>query len=97
MHVYTLCTCLPYHELSGKRLDFSSRDPDNFPPPSPELLAMHAACAKVAHLSGARQLIDEELGDDRTGPRALQENGASAHILDHALWVTIGREMAANG
>ncbi|RDB30147.1 hypothetical protein Hypma_012344 [Hypsizygus marmoreus] len=32
---------------------FTTPDRDKYPPPSPDYLAIHAACARVAHLSGA--------------------------------------------
>ncbi|KAF9077401.1 hypothetical protein BDP27DRAFT_1413817 [Rhodocollybia butyracea] len=34
-----------------KQVTFTSFDPDNLPLPSPELLALHAAHAKLAHLA----------------------------------------------
>jgi hypothetical protein len=36
---------------------FTTPDPVKFPVPNPEYLAIHAACAKIAHLSGAAELI----------------------------------------
>ncbi|KAF8905958.1 hypothetical protein CPB84DRAFT_1813942 [Gymnopilus junonius] len=56
---------------------FSTPDPVNLPVPSPAYLAIHAACAKVAHLSGAPNM------DDST---TLDPNGASAETLEHALF-----------
>lgn len=38
---------------------FTSSDPAEFPYPSWELLAVRAACAEVAHLSGAGEHIDK--------------------------------------
>jgi hypothetical protein len=40
---------------------FTTSDPVLLPLPSPQLLALHAACAQVAHLSGAREFIDKEM------------------------------------
>ena len=40
-----------------------SPDPLTLPNPSAQFLALHAACAKVAHLSGASDYIDK-LYDD---------------------------------
>jgi hypothetical protein len=55
-----------------------STNREHLPLPSPELLALHATCCKVAHLSGAGEFIDrvydsaEEMGvladDDGSGP-----------------------------
>lgn len=63
---------------------FTSRDPEKLPLPSPEYLAIHAACARVAHLSGAGEHIDKvlrELEDNKV----LSKDGASAEALEHAL------------
>ncbi|KAG7085672.1 hypothetical protein E1B28_003217 [Marasmius oreades] len=49
------------------------------PFPSPELLALHASCAKVAHLSGAGEYLDE-LDEDLDELPVL-----AADVLDHAL------------
>ncbi|KAK0501430.1 hypothetical protein EDD18DRAFT_1458934 [Armillaria luteobubalina] len=42
---------------------FTSNEP-NLPLPSPVLLALHRACTRVAHLSGADQYVDELLDSD---------------------------------
>ncbi|TFK64655.1 hypothetical protein BDN72DRAFT_881367, partial [Pluteus cervinus] len=54
------------------------------PLPDPKLLAIHAICAKVAHLSGAAEhfdLIDRE----REEGTVLEEDGSSAALLDELL------------
>ena len=59
---------------------FTTPDPIRFPVPSPVYFAIHAACAKVAHLSGAAACIDQfyrDMDDSTT----LDPNGASANIL----------------
>lgn len=38
-------------------------DGEIVPPPSPQLLALHAACAKVAHLSGAAEHLYDVFDD----------------------------------
>ncbi|KAG6371800.1 hypothetical protein JVT61DRAFT_9155 [Boletus reticuloceps] len=38
-------------------VDFSSKD-ELLPPPHPSLLALHATCARVAHMSGAAEFFD---------------------------------------
>jgi len=67
-----------------EKVTFTSSDPTNLPVPSPELLALHAACAKVAHLSGAREHIDE-LDRDLDDSRVLAADGSSYSVLAHAL------------
>ncbi|KAH9955484.1 hypothetical protein BC827DRAFT_1236685 [Russula dissimulans] len=59
---------------------FSTIDPEHLPVPSPELLAFHATCCKVAHFSGAADYINKifhaaqrmgELADDITSAEML--------------------------
>ncbi|KAF8805443.1 hypothetical protein BYT27DRAFT_7169584 [Phlegmacium glaucopus] len=59
--------------------------------PSATYLAIHAACAKVAHLSGAGECIDKFYRDMEDG-RTLDPNGASAEMLEHAIF-----ELQASG
>ena len=52
--------------------------------PDPRYLALHAACARVAHLSGAAEYIERryrELEDIKV----LARNGTSADMLSFAL------------
>lgn len=56
---------------------------DDLPLPSPRYLEIHAACCRIAHLSGAAEYIDnllravEELD-------VLAEDGGSADVLAYA-------------
>lgn len=52
--------------------------------PNPKLLALHAACARVAHMSGAAEAFDE-LERDVEVTRVLAFDGSSAHLLDHLM------------
>jgi len=52
--------------------------------PNPKLLALHAACARVAHMSGATEVIDE-LERDAEATRVLTSDGSSARLLDHLM------------
>ncbi|KZT08966.1 uncharacterized protein LAESUDRAFT_757151 [Laetiporus sulphureus 93-53] len=61
-----------------------SSNPTTLPLPSPKLLALHAACAKVAHLSGAGVYIDK-LDQDLDDLDVLADDGGSADVLNHAL------------
>ena len=63
---------------------FTSSDPDLFPCPSPQLLGLHAACAKVTHLSGAGEYIDK-FNRDADDLGVLATDGSSFDILTHAL------------
>jgi len=59
----------------------------NFRPPipSPTYLAIHAACAKVAHLSGAAECINKFYRDMEDG-MILDPNEASAEMLECAIF-----------
>jgi hypothetical protein len=63
---------------------FTSSDPSIFPYPSPQLLGLHAACAKVAHLSGAGEYIDK-FDSDADDLDVLATDGSSSDVLTHAL------------
>ncbi|KAJ3914538.1 hypothetical protein F5877DRAFT_50287 [Lentinula edodes] len=63
---------------------FTTSDP-RLPLPDPALLALHATCAKVAHLSGAGEHIDRVHRDLRHLD-VLTENGGSSDVLFHALY-----------
>ena len=52
--------------------------------PSPILLGLHAACARVLHMSGAAEVIDE-LDRDVEETRVLAFDGSSACLLDHLM------------
>ncbi|KAI9509931.1 hypothetical protein F5148DRAFT_1011536 [Russula earlei] len=63
---------------------FSTTDPEHLPVPSPELLAFHATCCKVANLSGAAEYIDRVYRDaDEMG--VLASDGASGDVLGYLL------------
>jgi len=62
-------------------MTFTSSDPSNLPVPSPELLALHATCAKVAYFSGASAYLDEL--DRDIG--VLAGDGGSVDVLIQAL------------
>ena len=52
--------------------------------PNPDYLRIHAACCRVAHLSGAAEQMDKVLEDLEHMP-VLSEDGSSAHVLSFAL------------
>jgi len=52
--------------------------------PNPQLLALHAACARVAHMSGAAETF-YELERDVEDTRVLAFDGSSARLLDHLM------------
>ncbi|KDQ49769.1 hypothetical protein JAAARDRAFT_142978 [Jaapia argillacea MUCL 33604] len=66
------------------KVTFTTPDPVKLPLPSPELLALHAACAQVAHLSGAGEYVDRLL-EDMEEMGVLAHDGTSSDVLHHAL------------
>jgi hypothetical protein len=54
------------------------------PLPDPRYLALHAACARVAHLSGAGEYIDT-FDKDMETTLVLAKDGSSAKLLAEAL------------
>ena len=60
-----------------------SARPD-LPLPNPNYLKIHAACGRVAHLSGAGEYIEKIL-EDLEDIRVLSKDGPSAHLLSFAL------------
>ncbi|KAF9643997.1 hypothetical protein BDM02DRAFT_3122647 [Thelephora ganbajun] len=50
------------------------------PPPDPQLLALHATCARVAHMSGATEFFDR-LEWEAEETNVLAPDGSSAHLL----------------
>jgi hypothetical protein len=52
--------------------------------PNPDYLGIHAACCRVAHLSGAAEHMDKIL-EDLEDTRVLSNDGSSAHVLSFAL------------
>jgi len=86
MNKYRLEAAQPY-TLRGypEYVTFTTPDQDKLPVPSPTYLAIHAACAKVAHLSGAAECIDK-LYRDMDDSTTLDPHGASASMLEHAIF-----------
>ncbi|KAF8346379.1 hypothetical protein F5887DRAFT_883702 [Amanita rubescens] len=69
----------------ARLITFTTPDPDKLPVPSREYLALHAACTKVAHFSGAGEYADSVLRE-MEDTSVLSSDGSSAAILDHAIW-----------
>ena len=59
-------------------------DPNNYPLPNPYYLALHAACARVVHLSGAAEYI-EMVFRGMEDTKVLATDGGSGDVLYHAL------------
>ncbi|KAF5310808.1 hypothetical protein D9619_008046 [Psilocybe cf. subviscida] len=91
-HTYKIET-IPSHAIYAARygptVTFRTTD-DKLPCPSPTYLKIHAACAQVAHLSGASKWANE-LGNnlDKYFRKTLANNGTSAPLLCNALWAHV--------
>jgi len=53
--------------------------------PNPCFLALHATCARVAHMSGAAEVYDMVSLDDAKEIKVLAEDGANGDLLYHLL------------
>ena len=73
------------HLLSCKEnpIVFKSAHPD-LPLPNPAYLGIHAACCRVAHLSGAGEYMDK-VSEDLEDILVLSEDGSSADLLSFVL------------
>lgn len=58
------------------------------PLPSPQLLALHAVCARVAHMSGAAEYFDFCDRKREFAPQ-LEADGSMAMVLEEALRTVI--------
>ena len=74
----------PHIDGAPMVVDFTSRVENAPPPPDHRLLALHAACARVAHMSGAAQFFDQ-VDRDVEETEVLAFDGSSAHLLSHLL------------
>jgi len=81
-----------FHRLLrfDRLVEFSSPDPERFPVPSPKLLALHAACCKVAHMSGAAEYLDK-YDRDLDDLHVLASDGTSFAVLDYAIWEKLSK------
>ena len=68
----------------GRRFVTFSRPNNELDVPDPRLLSLHAACARVAHMSGAAEAFGKA-ERDLEDAMVLAFDGSSAHLLDHLL------------
>jgi len=74
--------------LSGIHMPVIFVPRPDYPAPDPRYLRIHAACARVAHLSGAGEYILTVLRDMETTV-VLAKDGSSSDLLHHALLCTV--------
>ena len=77
-NTYVLAAFLPYTTFKVHTLP----DGTAIEPPSPQLLALHAACAKIAHMSGAMEIL-EEMFRDTDGIPVMTATDNSPALLMH--------------
>ncbi|KAK0451323.1 uncharacterized protein EV420DRAFT_1560326 [Desarmillaria tabescens] len=81
--------------LPNRVVTFTTPDPQALPLPSPDYLAIHAACCRIAHMSGAIDYVDDVLQDEeeicerieRMG--ILAEDGSSMDLFDKYMTAAI--------
>jgi len=85
VNCYTPAATKPYYlrEIQDQ-VRLNTPDMSKYPLPDPRYLAIHAACARVAHLSGAAEYI-EMVFRDMEDTKVLANNGGSGEVLYHAL------------
>ncbi|KAJ8509111.1 hypothetical protein ONZ45_g8672 [Pleurotus djamor] len=76
----------------GRSLVTFSTTNKDLPLPSAQLLALHAACAKVANLSGAAEYLDDVERRSRE-LKVLASDGGSAAVLEYAIAGLVGGEI----
>ncbi|KAJ6576625.1 hypothetical protein DFH09DRAFT_364914 [Mycena vulgaris] len=94
-HTYELIDSAPWRQPDLLyRVTFnqtSTFEGESVEPPSPVLLALHAACARIAHMSGAADILerfDKDLDPHPVlsmGVRDMSYNSRAAHELNRAL------------
>ncbi|KAG1815097.1 uncharacterized protein BJ212DRAFT_1577643 [Suillus subaureus] len=83
-HTYQVCGDPQTIRALPPTVTFTTDDPLHLPLPSPHYLGIHAACCKVAWLSGAKDYIEKTFGDMEE-IQAMASDGSSAEALHCAL------------
>ena len=84
-HTYRICGLQNVIRDLPATVTFTTQHP-SYEFPDPRYLKMHAACCRVAHMSGAAGYVADILDDlDEGETRVLSEDGLSANLLDFAL------------
>ncbi|KAI9567170.1 hypothetical protein HD554DRAFT_2220399 [Boletus coccyginus] len=73
----------PHVDGAPMVVEFTSKHAEA-PPPDPLLLALHATCARVAHMSGAAEFFDQ-LEWDAEATKVLAFDGSSASLLSNLM------------
>jgi len=73
----------PFRRASVTLKTYTLPNGKKIEPSSPQLIALHAACAKITHTSGAAKHLEETFRDTEPIPVMTAPNAADE--LDHAL------------
>ncbi|KAK0444267.1 uncharacterized protein EV420DRAFT_1622797 [Desarmillaria tabescens] len=81
--------------LPSRVVTFTTPNPQTLPLPSPEYLAIHAACCHIAHMSGAAEYVENVLREEedlrerveRMG--ILAEDGSLMELFSHCMTAAI--------
>jgi hypothetical protein len=97
-NTYRICTkyALLFDDIKlPTTVTFKSRV-DGIDLPDPRYLKMHAACCRVAHLSGAAEYFDKFVDDlDEGRSKVLSEDGSGSGILNVAMLANAGVQIQA--
>ena len=83
-NTYAIRATRDFYLSSFKKNTITFQTETDIPLPDPDYLRIHAACCRVAHLSGATGYMDKIL-EDLEAMRVLSKDGSSAHVLSFAL------------
>lgn len=83
-HTYAIRAKRDHRLRSCKANPITFQTATDLPLPNPDYLSIHAACCRVANLSGAAEHMDIVL-EDLEDMRVLSKDGSSAHVLSFAL------------
>ena len=83
-HTYRVITLFPFRLDTTFPSEVTFTSHYGLPLPSPKYLRMHAACGRIAYMSGAAQYINKIYRDKNELP-VLAEDGSSAPVLGYFL------------
>ncbi|KAG6375726.1 hypothetical protein JVT61DRAFT_2571 [Boletus reticuloceps] len=75
----------PKPHVDGAPMVVEFNSLERAPQPDPRLLALHATCARVAHMSGAAEFFDK-VERDAEEMKVLAFDGSSAPLLSHLIY-----------
>ncbi|KAI0686249.1 hypothetical protein C8Q76DRAFT_636353, partial [Earliella scabrosa] len=83
-HTYRVVAHPPFNPSNRYPREVTFTSNYGLPLPSPKYLLIHAACGRIAHLSGAAEYVDR-IQYEREDKPVLESDGSSALVLDFLL------------